>query len=184
MQTWLEETGLKSAIPLVRMSDGTVRWLVLLSILLHPEPPRLVCIEEPELGLHPDMIHELGKLLIAASQRMQLIVTTHSDALIEEFSEMPEAVLVCEKEAGSSTLERLDKKQLSSWLKKYSLGQLWRKGQIGETAGEGSCVCASAGHQDRTRTECRQGFVGSSRRCSGDSPRSRISACGGPPRGV
>ncbi len=131
VQTWLEEKGLKSAIPLVRMSDGTVRWLALLSILLHPEPPRLVCIEEPELGLHPDMIHELGKLLIAASQRMQLIVTTHSDALIEEFNEMPEAVLVCEKEAGSSTLERLDKKQLSSWLKKYSLGQLWRKGQIG-----------------------------------------------------
>lgn len=131
VQTWLEEKGLKSAIPMIRMSDGTVRWLALLTILLHPDPPRLVCIEEPELGLHPDMIHELGKLLIDASQRMQLIVTTHSDELIEEFNEMPEAVLVCEKESGSSTFERLDRKQLSSWLKQYSLGQLWRKGQIG-----------------------------------------------------
>jgi predicted ATPase len=131
VQTRLEENGLTSGIPLIRMSDGTVRWLVLLSILLNPEPPRLVCIEEPELGLHPDMVHELGKLLISASKRMQLIVTTHSDALVEEFSEMPESVLVCEKEEGSSTFKRLDADELSSWLKDYSLGQLWRKGQIG-----------------------------------------------------
>ena len=131
VQTRLHEKDLLSGVPLIRMSDGTVRWLALLSILLHPEPPRLVCIEEPELGLHPDMIHELGKLLIAASQRMQLIVTTHSDALVEEFSEMPESVLVCEKEEGSSAFKRLDGDELSSWLKDYSLGQLWRKGQIG-----------------------------------------------------
>ncbi len=133
VQTRLEERHLNATIPLVRMSDGTIRWLALLAILLNPEPPPLVCIEEPELGLHPDMIHELAKLLIDASSRMQLIVTTHSDRLLEEFSETPEVVIVCEKENGSSTLRRLNEDQLSSWLKEYSLGQLWTKGELGGT---------------------------------------------------
>jgi predicted ATPase len=133
VQTRLEEDHLNATIPLVRMSDGTIRWLALLAILLNPDPPPLVCIEEPELGLHPDMIHELAKLLVDASSRMQLIVTTHSDRLIEEFSEVPEVVVVCEKGKGSSTLRRLNADQLASWLKEYSLGQLWTKGQLGGT---------------------------------------------------
>ncbi len=127
----LEERSLKSAIPLKRLSDGTIRWLMLLAILLNPTPPRLVCIEEPELGLHPDMVHELGKLLIAASERMQLVVTTHSEILLESFTECPEAVLVCEKRSGQTQVARLDRGSLSAWLKDYSLGQLWRKGEIG-----------------------------------------------------
>jgi len=133
VQTRLEEAHLRATIPLVRMSDGTIRWLALLAILLNPDPPPLVCIEEPELGLHPDMIHELAKLLIDASSRMQLIVTTHSDRLIEELSEMPEAVIVCEKQNGSSILRRLSADRLAAWLKEYSLGELWTKGQIGGT---------------------------------------------------
>lgn len=133
VQTRLEEKHLNATIPLIRMSDGTIRWLALLAILLNPDPSPLVCIEEPELGLHPDMIHELAKLLLDASSRMQLIITTHSDRLIEEFSETPEAVVVCEKENGASTLRRLSAEQLSSWLREYSLGQLWTKGQLGGT---------------------------------------------------
>lgn len=127
----LEEKHLRSTIPLKRMSDGTIRWLALLTILLNPTPPPLVCIEEPELGLHPDMIHELGGLLLVASERMQLIVTTHSDALIEEFTDYPEMVLVCEKEQGQTQIKRLEKEPLVAWLEQYSLGQLWRKGEIG-----------------------------------------------------
>jgi predicted ATPase len=133
VQTRLEEQHLKATIPLIRMSDGTIRWLALLAILLNPDPPSLVCIEEPELGLHPDMIPELAKLLIAASSRMQLIITTHSDRLIEAFTDMPESVIVCEKENGASTLRRLSADELSSWLKEYSLGELWTKGQLGGT---------------------------------------------------
>jgi predicted ATPase len=133
LQTRLEEKGLHATVPLIRMSDGTVRWLALLSILLNPEPQSLVVIEEPELGLHPDMIHELAKLLIDASTRMQLIITTHSTQLIEAFTDRPEAVIICEKENGVSTLRRLDAHKLSSWLEEYSLGQLWTKGQIGGT---------------------------------------------------
>ena len=133
VQTRLEENHLKATVPLIRMSDGTIRWLALLAILLNPDPPPLVCIEEPELGLHPDMIHELSKLLIEASTRMQLIITTHSERLVEEFSDLPEAVLVCEKAEGSSSFHRLSAPQLASWLKQYTLGELWNKGQIGGT---------------------------------------------------
>ena len=133
VQTRLEERHLNSAIPLIRMSDGTIRWLELLAILLNPEPPPLVCIEEPELGLHPDMVHELGKLLVLAARHMQLIVTTHSDTLIEEFTATPEAVVVCEKEQGASTFRRLSAEQLKTWLEEYSLGELWTKGHLGGT---------------------------------------------------
>lgn len=133
VQTRLEEKHLNATIPLIRMSDGTIRWLALLAILLNPDPPQLVCIEEPELGLHPDMIHELATLLVDASSRMQLIITTHSDRLIEEFTETPEVVVVCEKDNGSSTLRRLSANELSSWLKDYTLGELWTKGQLGGT---------------------------------------------------
>jgi predicted ATPase len=124
-----EENGV--TIPASRLSDGTLRWLSLLTILLHPDPPPLVCIEEPELGLHPDMIQPLAKLLVSASERMQLIVTTHSADLIDELSENPSAVLICDKHAGSSSIKRLNAADLSDWLKRYSLGQLWRTGELG-----------------------------------------------------
>jgi predicted ATPase len=119
--------------PAVRISDGTLRWLSLLAVLLNPTPPPLVCIEEPELGLHPDIIPTLARLLIEASQRMQIIITTHSDALIEELTETPESVIVCEKQNDATVLRRLQQKELSKWLNEYSLGQLWRKGEIGGT---------------------------------------------------
>lgn len=118
-------------ISAIRLSDGTLRWLALLTILLHPAPPPLVCIEEPELGLHPDIIPPLAQLLRDASQRMQLIVTTHSDALVSELTDIPETVIVCERENGSTVLKRLERKRLAAWLKTYSLGHLWRKGEIG-----------------------------------------------------
>lgn len=133
VQTGLEEKHLTATIPLARLSDGTIRWLELLTILLNPDPPPLVCIEEPELGLHPDMVHELGKLLLLAATRMQLIITTHSDTLIEEFTETPDVVVVCEKEKGASTFRRLDAERLKAWLEEYSLGVLWTKGQLGGT---------------------------------------------------
>jgi predicted ATPase len=124
-----EEDGV--SIPSSRLSDGTLRWLFLLSLLLHPDPPPLICLEEPELGLHPDIIRPLARLLLSASERTQLFVTTHSDALIDEFSGVPNAVIVCEKHEGSSVLKRLDSVNLSKWLKRYTLGQLWRTGEIG-----------------------------------------------------
>jgi predicted ATPase len=129
VQVFLQEG--RRTIPAARLSDGTLRWLVLLTILLHPNPPGLVCLEEPELGLHPDILPALTRLLREASSRMQLIVTTHSDSVADALTECPDAVVVCEKEEGSTTLRRLSRDVLSAWLKRYSLGELWRRGEIG-----------------------------------------------------
>lgn len=119
------------SIPATRLSDGTLRYLCLLTILCDPEPPPLICIEAPELGLHPDILPKLADLLIEASTRTQLIVTTHSDILIDALTERPETVIVCEKHDGKSTMTRLEKDGLEHWLKDYLLGQLWNSGQIG-----------------------------------------------------
>lgn len=120
-------------IPATRLSDGTLRYLFLLLILLDPTPPPVICIEEPELGLHPDLMHTLADLLKEASERTQLIVTTHSDILIDALSDTPESVVVCEKHDGCTTMKRLDAGELKVWLEKYGLGQLWLEGEIGGT---------------------------------------------------
>lgn len=127
---FLEETGGRE-IPATRLSDGTLRYLSLLAILLHPEPPPLVAIEEPELGLHPDVMPHVAELLTSASKRMQLVVTTHSRMLVDALTDHPESVVVCSKEAGESRLERLDAEALGTWLAKYTLGELWSKGELG-----------------------------------------------------
>lgn len=121
------------SIPATRLSDGTLRYLCLLAILCDPEPPPLICIEEPELGLHPDIIPKVADLLRVASERTQIIVTTHSDILVDAMTETPEAVVVCSKKEGQTVMERLNPTDLSEWLKKYRLGDLWTKGEIGGT---------------------------------------------------
>lgn len=114
-----------------RLSDGTLRYLCLLSILMHPEPPPFVAIEEPELGLHPDAVAQIAELLVDASQRTQLVITTYSRMLIDALSDFPSSVVVCEKENGESRFERLDADKLRTWLDKYSLGDLWGSGELG-----------------------------------------------------
>ncbi len=121
------------SIPATRLSDGTVRYLCLLAILCDPEPPPLIGIEEPELGLHPDILPKVADLLMAASERTQLIVTTHSEILVDAFTERPGAVVVCEKHEGQTTLRRPDPDALAVWLEKYRLGRLWMDGQLGGT---------------------------------------------------
>jgi len=120
-------------VPATRLSDGTLRYLSLLAVLLHPSPPPLVCIEEPELGLHPDILPGMAELLKDASTRMQLVVTTHSDILVDAMTDMPEAVLVCEKTPEGSRLRRLEPEQMKPWLEKYRLGELWISGELGGT---------------------------------------------------
>jgi predicted ATPase len=121
------------SIPATRLSDGTLRFLCLMAILYDPHPPPLICIEEPELGLHPDILPKLADHLVRASARTQLIVTTHSDILVDAMTERPEAIVVCEKHDGKTEMRRLRKEDLTQWLEKYRLGQLWTKGQIGGT---------------------------------------------------
>lgn len=121
-------------IPASRLSDGTLRYLCLLAILCDPEPPPLIGIEEPELGLHPDMLPKIADLLVEASERTQLVVTTHSDTLVDAMTERPEAVVVVEKHDGRTVLKRLDADaEIRTFLEKYRLGEMWTRGMVGGT---------------------------------------------------
>jgi len=116
----------------IRMSDGTLKFLSLLAALFNPNPPPLICIEEPDLGLHPDALQLVAEALVEASESTQLVVTTHSEALVDALTDRPESVLVCERDFDNGTqMNRLSKADLKEWLDRYSLGQLWRKGEIG-----------------------------------------------------
>lgn len=129
VQVFLQEGAI--TVPATRLSDGTLRYLCLIAILCDPSPPALVCIEEPELGLHPDILPRLADLLRETSERCQLIVTTHSDTLVDALTDTPESIVICEKQAGQTRLKRLDKGDLSHWLDKYRLGELWTSGELG-----------------------------------------------------
>ena len=118
-------------VPATRLSDGTLRYICLLAVLCHPDPPPLVCLEEPELGLHPDLLPGLADLLREASERTQLIVTTHSNVLVDKLTDEPDSVVICEKLDGQTQLRRLDSDDLNHWLDRYSLGELWTKGELG-----------------------------------------------------
>jgi predicted ATPase len=131
VQVFFTEGGF--IIPATRLSDGSLRYLCLLAMLCDPSPPPLIGIEEPELGLHPDLLPKVADLLVDASQRCQLIVTTHSDILVDALSEQPGSVVVCEKHDGRTSMSRLDPLELAPWLEKYRLGQLWTSGQLGGT---------------------------------------------------
>lgn len=132
VQFYLHESGFESPIPPTRLSDGTVRFVAILATLLAPSPSPLVCIEEPELGLHPDALTLIAELLVEASERMQLVVTTHSDALVSALTNQPESVVVCERPGAGTVLERLDTEKLAHWLNEdYGLGDLWRIGKLG-----------------------------------------------------
>jgi predicted ATPase len=131
LRIMIKEDGLDSRTPAERLSDGTLRWLMLLIVLLDPSPPPLICIDEPELGLHPDMISKLADLLREASTRTQLVITTHSTALVDAFSDDPEAICVCEKIDGATRVRRLTAEKLAVWREDYSLGSLWASGEIG-----------------------------------------------------
>lgn len=130
VQIFLHEEGLQAPISATRLSDGTMRFLAMAALLLMPDPPPLICIEEPELGLHPDAMALMAELLKKASERTQIIVTTHSEALVSAFSDQPESVLVCEHQGGTK-LTRLDPERLAHWLENYSLGDVWRMGELG-----------------------------------------------------
>jgi len=130
---YIKEQGLQRLTPGARLSDGTLKFLCLLAALFNSESDTsLVCIDEPETGLHPDAVRLLARAISDAAAKVQLIIVTHSEALVDEFSDTPEAVVVCESDAKNGTqFKRLSRKKLKTWLKDYSLGELWRKGTIG-----------------------------------------------------
>jgi predicted ATPase len=131
VQVFFHERGLREAVPATRLSDGSLRYLCLLAVLCNPESPWVICIEEPEIGLHPDVIPEVAKMLVEASSCSQIFVTTHSDILVDALTDVPEAVIVCEKPDAATQLRRLDRGDLRHWLDDYRLGELWTRGRFG-----------------------------------------------------
>src|SRR5258708_2715354 len=113
------------------LSDGTLRFMALATLFLQPREyrPSVIIVDEPELGLHPYAIGMLAALIHQASVDSQVIVSTQSSLLLDYFK--PEDVLVADLVDGGTQLTRLKPKQLSKWLKDYSLGQLWEKNEFG-----------------------------------------------------
>ena len=111
------------------LSDGTLRFICLATLLLQPTPPNLILLDEPELGLHPYAIHILAEMLEAASKRSQVLLATQSVTLLNQFA--PADVLVAENVAGGTTFKRLDEPALAGWLADFSLGELWEKNVLG-----------------------------------------------------
>ena len=128
----VNKAGLGSSLPASRLSDGTIRFIALLAILCHPEPPPLICIEEPEIAMHPDSLDLVVELLKQASERTQLIVTTHSPWLIDRLSAKPDQVVVCDRKPGEGTqFKRFTRKELKHWLEDQPLGEVWMAGAMG-----------------------------------------------------
>ena len=124
-----EEKGSDTYFGPAALSDGTLRFICLATLLLQPVLPNLILIDEPELGLHPAAIQLLASLLQSAATRSQLIVATQSVTLINQLD--PEHVWVVDREEGQSVFRHLKTSDMSSWLEDYSLGELWEKNILG-----------------------------------------------------
>jgi predicted ATPase len=116
-----------------QMSDGTLRFICLATLLLQPTLPALVVLDEPELGLHPYAVVQLAGLLRQASTRSQVLLATQSVTLMSQF-DLPDLIVV-QREDGASTFTRPDPEKLGGWLAEYSLGELWEKNLIGGRPG-------------------------------------------------
>ena len=142
IQLAVRERGKDDALPATRLSDGTIRFIALLAILCHPEPPPLICIEEPELAMHPDALMLVRDLLLAAAERTQIIVTTHSPELMTLFAPEPDVVVVCDRRPVDGTrFHRMSRQRLNDWqstykqtgkeLVVYGLREMWLSGSLG-----------------------------------------------------
>jgi predicted ATPase len=125
---WRQE-GSDTVLPADALSDGTLRFICLATLLGQPELPGLIVLDEPELGLHPFAIVQLAGMLRAASQESQVLLATQSVTLMNQF-ELGDLVIV-ERQDGASVFERPDPERLSEWLAEYSLGELWEKNLLG-----------------------------------------------------
>lgn len=111
------------------LSDGTLRFICLATLLLQPVHPTTILIDEPELGLHPYAITVLAELFRSAATKTQLLVSTQSVTLVNQLS--PEEVLVVDRQGGESVFRRLDEDEIAGWLDEYALGELWEKNLLG-----------------------------------------------------
>jgi len=125
------EVGCEEPFDAFQLSDGTLRFIALATLLLQPEEqlPRIILIDEPELGLHPLAIQILASLIDSASQQVQLIVATQSVEMVDSFP--VGSIVIVERPEHDTVFRRLDPAQYAEWLDTYSLGELWKKNVIG-----------------------------------------------------
>jgi predicted ATPase len=128
---WFEQTDPDTPYKAHVLSDGTLRFICLTTLLMQPTHllPDTVLIDEPELGLHPYAINLLADMLKQIAETKQVIVSTQSVELLSAFE--PEDVVVVERESGTTVLRRLDTAGLKDWLDDYSLGDLWKRNVLG-----------------------------------------------------
>lgn len=127
----LKEVPFDRPLPARRLSDGTLRFLALAAILLHPEPPPMICLEEPELGMHPDMIRLIADMIIEAAQKTQLIVTTHSEHLLTALEDNFDALFSFDAGLSGSCVRRYSRDDFQVWRQGHRLGELWTSGELG-----------------------------------------------------
>lgn len=112
------------------LSDGTIRFLLLLAILGNPEPGDLIAIDEPETGLHPSMLPIVAELAGQAATKTQIIITTHSPEMLDAFRDVIPTTTVARWTEGRTELPIVEGEELLRWLKDYSLGALARSGEL------------------------------------------------------
>lgn len=130
IEMWLEEKELNKAISPIHVSDGTLKFLCLMTILYNRNRGEVICLDEPESGLHPDMINTLYEAIEFAAETSQVIISTHSAHLLNYFE--VEQVRVFEKDENNATIVNQYTKELyENWNQKFQLGKAWREGVIG-----------------------------------------------------
>lgn len=123
------EKGSEKYFNASHLSDGTLRMICLTTLLLQPEPPSTIIIDEPELGLHPYSINILSSMIKSISKRIQVIMSTQSVTLVNQFT--PENIIVVDRKDGQSVFKHIEEKELKNWLEDYSVGDAWEKNIIG-----------------------------------------------------
>ncbi len=124
-----KEIGQNDVFGPYRLSDGTLRFMCLATLLLQPSPPPVIVIDEPDLGLHPYALSILAGLVKSVSVKAQVILATHSVELINEFGTSD--IIVVEREDDQTVMRRLKERDLKKWLEDYSIGEIWKKNIIG-----------------------------------------------------
>jgi len=126
---WKEKNFPEAYFNAFHLSDGTLRFIALSTLLLQPFPPKTIIIDEPELGLHPVAINKLTSLIRKISKKTQVIISTQSINLIDNFE--PDQIIVTNRRNNQTIFKRLKNDELSSWLDEYTLGDLWGQNKIG-----------------------------------------------------
>ncbi|MEX0967187.1 MAG: AAA family ATPase [Bacteroidia bacterium] len=129
-QAYLKEKNLNSAIHAAQVSDGTLKFLCLLAILLNPSRGAVIFIDEPEKGLHPDMLREIASIILNSAKESQIIIATHSPQLLNFFK--VRNIRVFEKDEENKTIiKTYNEEDFKEWYNEFAPGNLWEKGELG-----------------------------------------------------